>query len=327
MDTMKADRGETRKVSPLTRLVLVVAAITVAALGIAALVGLATNGFRWGQVGGPGTIVDERKSVSLDGVTSLVIVGVSEDIVLGDASSASGGASLDAWLHGNAGGSPSELPRLTAERAGSVVTVKVERIPRVVLSFNWTDVKLDVGLPAGYAGDLSVHSTSGGITLARHTYRALAVSSTSGSLKLDTVSASSLVMHTTSGDLAASAVSAGTADLSSTSGGIRVTSLAGANAAKMHTTSGDVDVTFAAVPARLDASSTSGSVRIRLPADAAFKLDARSTSGRVTCAFPITLQQDAPEGGRHALSGNVGGSAAGTATVSVHTTSGGIAIQ
>jgi lia operon protein LiaG len=301
----------------LTRVVLITAAVTVAALGIALLIGLATSGFSWGTFGRVGAPVDERQSVSLDGAESLVIEAASDDIVLADGT----GATLDAWLHGSASGATANPPRLVAERNGSTVTMRVERPRVVILGFTWSNVRLDISVPKGYAGDLSVKSTSGTIELGDHRYGSLTLSTTSGDEKVGTVTAASFKAHSTSGTLRAEAVSAKNVDLSSTSGDVRVNALAGDTT--LNTTSGSVNVAFSTVPSRIDAGSTSGNVTLRFPADAQFILDARSTSGGIKCDFPITIAQG--EGaGRRSLNGAVG---TGTAKVTVRTTSGSIRIQ
>jgi lia operon protein LiaG len=303
----------------LIRVVLITAAVTVAALGIAALIGLGTSGFRWNRLGVTGTEIDERKTVSLDGATSIVVEGVSDDVVLSDI----GGASLEARLQGSIGGQDAEAgPRLTAERSGSVVTVRVER-PRIVAwGFNWSSVRLEVGVPKGYTGRMSVKTVSGEIDIADHRYDALEVRTTSGDVRVGAIEVDSFTAHTTSGRIEAGAVTSRAVDISSVSGDVRVSSLTGD--AKLHTTSGDVTVTFAAVPPRIGADSTSGEVTLAFPMDAQFQLEARSTSGDITCQFPITVSQGATGGGRHALAGSVG---AGTAAVTVRTTSGDIRIE
>lgn len=302
---------------PLTRLVLITAAVTVAALVIALLIGLSAGGFRWDTFGGPGTPVDEKHSVSLDGVTSLAIEGVGDDVTLADGA----GTTLDAWLHGNASGASVDEPRLAVERNGAAVTVRVDRPRIVIVGFNWSNVRLDVGLPKGYAGDLSVRTVSGTIQLGDHRFGALTLNTTSGDEKMGTVTAATFKAHSTSGNVRAESVAAKSADISTTSGDVRVTALAGDTT--LHSTSGSLDVGFTAVPSRVDAGNTSGDVTLMFPADAQFTLDARSTSGGVTCDFPITISR-AEGAGRHGLAGAVGTSGN---KVTVQTTSGSIRIQ
>jgi len=77
------------------------------------------------------------------------------------------------------------------------------------------------------------------------------------------------------------------------------------------------------MPQRLQAKSTSGTVTVRLPADASFALDARSTSGDVACRFPIVVEESRAGGGSHVLAGKVG---TGAGSVTVRTVSGDIRV-
>ena len=306
----------------LTRVVLITTAVTVAALGIAALIGLATGGFRTGQFGGRGYTVDERKTLPLAGIDTIVIDGVSEDVRIVDGT----GDSLEAWLHGTVGaGSATTLPRLITERSGSTLTVRVDRDRQIGFGYFWSNVVLDVGVPKGYAQKISVKTVSGDVKVADHTYAGLALSTTSGDAEVGAVGAQEFSMHTTSGTMKAASVSADRSDFSSTSGDVRVQSLTGD--ATLHTTSGDMTVAFAASPSRVDASSTSGQVTLRMPSNAQFVLDAHSTSGDISCRFPITISQSATGGGRHALAGTVGGPGGTPGQVAVRTVSGDIHIE
>jgi lia operon protein LiaG len=325
MNTMKTERAEARKVSPLTRLVLVVAATSVAALGIAALVGLATGGLPWEHAGGGGAAVDERKAMDLAGVDLLSVEGVSEDVQIIEAT----GNGAEAWLHGTASsGSAANTPRLEVDRSGSTLNVHVYPDRTFGFDFYYSKLVLEVSVPADYAQKLSVHTVSGRLQVADHRadrgYAALDLSSTSGDVEAGSVNASQFAVHTTSGSIAAAGVAAKTVSLSSVSGSIRMASVAAAEEAGMHTTSGDMNVTYTVAPARTDASSTSGNVTLKLPPGAAFKLDARSTSGDITCDFPITISKRSSGGGMHSLVGDVG---AGTSVLTVHTTSGDIRIK
>jgi lia operon protein LiaG len=163
---------------------------------------------------------------------------------------------------------------------------------------------------------------SGNIRIADHAFAALTLSTTSGDAQAGTVSAQDFSMKTTSGDLTVENAASRRSEISTVSGDVRVKSLKGD--ATLHTNSGTVNVGFAAVPGRIEASSTSGDVLLRFPADAQFVLDARSTSGDITCRFPITISSGSTGGGRHALAGAVG---TGTGQVSVRTVSGDVRIE
>ena len=297
----------------LKRVVLVTAGVAVAALGVAALIALATGGFT--SLGRADAQVDQRETPSLAGVDQLRVESVSEDIHIKSSSA----DTLDAWFHGFVRGRDSRsLPRMVLDRSGSIMTVHIER-PPFVFGFFWGILSLDVSVPASYTGSLSVSSVSARVDVEDHQYSKLALSTVSGEIQVGSVKSSDFSANTTSGRVRAGSVDSSTAELSSVSGEIEVQSLSGATA--VHTTSGRVAITYATMPAAVDAVTTSGSVLLRFPQDSAFDLDARSTSGDVKCAFPITIAESTSGGGRHALAGTVGN---GGNKVSVRTVSGGI---
>ena len=303
----------------LTRVVMITAAVAVASLGIAALIGFAVGGFHPARFGGTGMAVDERKSLPLDGVAEIAITAVSEDIRIVEGT----GDSVEAWYHGTVGTSRSDaVPRLVAERRGSTAELRVERNRPMSIGFFWSDLSLEVKVPKGYAQKLSAKTVSGNIDVADHGYAGLALSTTSGDMRIGAVSAAGFSAHTVSGELLAASVASQASDITSVSGDVDVKSITGDMT--VHTTSGEVTLGFAATPARFDGESTSGDIMIRLPRDAQFTLDARSTSGEVVCRFPITISESRKGGGSHVLSGAVG---AGAGAVSVRTVSGEIRIE
>lgn len=303
----------------LRKLVLITAAIAVAGLGIAAIIGLATTGFHPSQLGrAGGTTIDEKRSLASSGIELLTVSGVSEDVRITEAS----GGDIEAWFHGSVGASGSEtIPHLVTERQGSTAQIRVDRKGTPQLGFLWSDLVLEVRVPVGYARKLTVQSVSGGIELAGHTYSSLSLASTSGDIKTGALTAVDAVIASTSGDVIAESVISRSAAVSTVSGLIQIRAVTGDSA--VHTTSGDVKLTYAASPSHVDASSTSGSVTIVMPPDASFHLDARSTSGDVRCAFPITISGNSSGGGGHSLYGVVG---AGTGSVSIRTVSGEIQV-
>jgi lia operon protein LiaG len=302
-----------------TRVVVITAIVAGGCLGIAALIGLAAGGFAPWEFRRTGVTVDERKSLPLTGVDLVALTTIADNIRVIDGK----GDSVEAWLHGTAGAvNPDAVPHLVAERAGSTADIRVERKQPVIIGHLWSDLTLEVSLPKGYAGRLSVKSVSADINVVDHAYAGLALSTTSGEIRVGAVSALDFSMYSISGDLSATAVSSRRADMSSVSGDVEVKSLAGDTT--VHTTSGGVKIAFAVTPPRLDAASTSGDVMLRLPSDARFILDARSTSGNISCTFPITISERAAGGGNHVLAGAVG---SGPKTVAVRTVSGDIRIE
>lgn len=283
----------------LTRVVVITAIVAVAALGLATVIGFAAGGFSPRQFGRSGVAIDERKTLSLDGIDLVSIVWVSGKVRIVEGA----GRSVEAWVHGTVGtGNPDAVPHLVAERSGSTADIHLERKQPASIGFFWSDLVLEVSVPAGYAKKLTVKAVSADVEVAGHTY-------------------SGLELSTTSGDVKVGAVTAQRTEISSVSGDVEVKSMTGDT--NLHTISGSASLAFAAVPGRIDAGSTSGDITITLPSDAQFDLDARSTSGTMTCVFPITIRENRSGGGSHVLSGTVG---AGANTVVLRTVSGDIKI-
>jgi lia operon protein LiaG len=303
----------------LTRIVIVTAVVAVVSLGIAALVGFTSGGFDPRRSGGAGRSVDERKTLDLDGVTLLSISSVSEDVRIVEGQS----ARAEAWLHGTASaGNRDSVPRLETARNGSAAEIRAERERRFGIGPFWNDLVLEVTIPKGYTGKLSTKTVSADIDVADHPYSALSLLTTSGDMRVGSLTADVLNVQTTSGTLKIGTADVRSATLSSVSGDIEARALSGDTT--VHTTSGDVRISFSSLPARLEAVSNSGTITLRLPAEAGFTLDARSTSGDIACGFPITVSESQTGGGRHSLHGVV---QAGSRSVIARTTSGDIRIE
>jgi hypothetical protein len=302
----------------LARVVVITAIVAVVALGLATVIWFAAGGFSPWHFGRSGVAVDERKTLSLDGIDLVSIVWVSGKVRIVEGA----GRSVEAWVHGTVGtGNPDAMPHLDAKPSGRTMEIRLERKQAASMGFFWNDLVLEVSVPAGYASKLTVKAVSADVEVADHTYSSLELSTTSGDVKVGAVRAADFRMSTTSGSLRVARVTTQRTEISSVSGDVEVKSMTGDT--NLHTISGSASLAFAAVPGRIDAGSTSGDITITLPSDAQFDLDAHSTSGTVTCGFPITIRENRSGGGSHVLSGTVG---AGANTVVVRTVSGDIGI-
>jgi DUF4097 and DUF4098 domain-containing protein YvlB len=285
--------------STFTRVVIITAAVTAGCLGIAAVIGITTAGFVPGRLEAA-TTVDESKSIPLSGVDLVSIRSVSDEVRIIEGT----GGAIQARLHGTvSSSSPDAQPRLSAERSGSTVEIRLERTSLFTFGFAWNHLVLEVSIPKGYRGKLEARSVSADLDVAEHAYQGLALATTSGSMRAGAVTASEFSARTTSGDLAVEALRA--EQISAVS------------------VSGSLTIGVASAPRRLQAESTSGTVTVLLPSDASFTLDAHSTSGDVRCAFPIVVERSRNGGGDHLLAGKVG---TGAGLVAVRTVSGDIRV-
>ena len=163
-----------------------------------------------------------------------------------------------------------------------------------------------------------------------------AVVASAGSGSLDIGGGASLDAHTGSGSIRAVGIAGpttaksgsgtiridltgkGDVDASAASGGVTVTGVDGG--LRVTSSSGSVSVTGR--PSRpWTIRSSSGSVIVRLPADAAFDLDAHASSGRVDSAHPVTMTGRIDKG---RIQGQVRG---GGPLVEIRSSSGGVRIQ
>lgn len=189
---------------------------------------------------------------------------------------------------------------------------------------------IDIG---GVRSSVDVSSGSGSIVVGRV---GGAVVASAGSGSLDIGGGTSLDAQTGSGSIRAVGIAGrttaksgsgtirieltgkGDVDASAASGGVTVTGVDGG--LRVTSASGSVSVTGR--PSRpWTIRSSSGSVTVRLPADAAFDLDAHANSGRVDSAHPVTMTGRIDKG---RIQGQVRG---GGPLVEIRSSSGGVRIQ
>lgn len=142
---------------------------------------------------------------------------------------------------------------------------------------------IELYMPKRYYGVLNVKTVSGKIEAPhRLALSELSVSNTSGKIALTDVMAGNVVLSTVSGAIDVGTLKA-MADIHSTSGSIRISHAEGDGA--FRTVSGSIDVSFRTVTGDLNARSTSGRVRLAVPALLSFSLEANTVSGTIHVPF------------------------------------------
>jgi hypothetical protein len=226
--------------------VMVTAAVAVAGLGIAFAIAVAWGAFRAPAMGA-GAAVDEARSFTPAEADRVTVDAVSERVVVGQSTD----GRVNLRLRGNIAGIRQDAaPRLSAETRAGALEVRVLHWPHAGLAILPANLVLEISLPRGLQGSLSVRTVSGEVELAEGSFRELAVTTKSGEVRLAPVSAESVSIRTTSGEIF-----------------LRCASRPGS--AEIHSTSGDVTMT--------------------LPEGAGLRLSARSTSGGTRCDLPITV--------------------------------------
>lgn len=158
---------------------------------------------------------------------------------------------------------------------------------------------IEVYLPKAFFGTLNVNTISGKIQAdARLSLSELAVSNTSGRIQLSDVMAGTAVLSTVSGSIAVASLRS-VASVQTTSGTIRIAHAEGNG--DFRSVSGSVELSFRSVTGDILAKSTSGRVRLGLPAGLSFFLDVSTVSGMIS-----VMEAESLSGGKRAKSGAIG---------------------
>jgi len=158
------------------------------------------------------------------------------------------------------------------------------------------------------------------VKVPRANYKFDAISSTSGDVEVTGVSGD-LRAKSTSGNVTVKGVT-GAVNASSTSGNVHVGEINGTVSGK--STSGDVEVEIAQLNGAgdMDFASTSGNVRVKLPANLDADVRMSTTSGGLKTDFPLTIEEPERGSGRRA-SGQIGG---GSRKLKLSSTSGSVSL-
>jgi lia operon protein LiaG len=273
-------------------------------------------------------ILDEKSGGVIDGINEITIdtdsVGVR--VISYD------GNEVKAQLKGSA--DKNSLPELSINKASDKIQIKVASKHSLVF-FGFMNLDFDVYIPAKYAQNLMVESSSGSIDLSSFSLSELQCTAQSGSLKVKDVTAKRIILDCSSGSINASNVKgsivskchsgstklsdieSSDVDVSTTSGSIVLDGELGT--IKAEAVSGSIKADIAKLAGDISMKNTSGSCRISLPSDAKFQIKANTTSGGIHCSFPVT-----GDTGDHYIDGNVNN---GTTKITLKSVSGSISIN
>lgn len=192
---------------------------------------------------------------------------------------------------------PEYFARVTADETG--IAIRYGNRPVIMNSLRGN---IELFIPKKFFGVLNVKTISGKLEMAgRFVLSELTLSNTSGRISIGSITSGTVVISTISGSIDIGSMQA-LANVGTTSGSIRVGDASGDGEYK--SVSGAVEVTYKAVTGDITAASTSGRVKLTLPALLSFALKATSVSGRIDVPF----KGASLEGGKHAVSGTVGAS-------------------
>ena len=277
--------------------------------------------------------IDQSGESDIVGVSSIRIGTVSSPIHIEPAE----GDTLTAHLTGTFSANREDAePKLIVKKSGSSLTVEV-KYPHFYGLFSNADMELTVSLPAEYAGELSLETSSAyaessmPLVLERFSFESVSgemniwditakeadISTTSGRVNTEIKGCETFEFNSVSGDIEAD-IEAASVHAATTSGRIVLGGLTGGFAAE--SISGDISADFAALTEDVKVDNTSGSVSLTVPGDSGFSLEYDTTSGSFHSDLPVTMTESSPTN----IEGSVG---EGGPIVRVNTISGGLTIQ
>ncbi len=177
---------------------------------------------------------------------------------------------------------------LSLEKSGDVVLIKIIYPNNQIILIN-KNLKLDIGVPESYSGQLYVETTSGNVKAGDLKTEKLGVKSTSGDVKINNITVlGDSYMETTSGDINAMNIVSSNSEYKSTSGEITLTDSGEINSIK--TTSGNIEVDGYLPKNDADFESTSGDISLYLKNSSSVRVEFHSISGDLKNSFGDILE-------------------------------------
>ena len=279
-----------------------------------------------------GTDINQTGESDIGGVDSIRIEPVSSPIHIEPAE----GDTFTAHLLGTFSANREDAqPKLIVKKSGGSLTVEV-KYPHFYGLFSNAEMDLTVSLPAEYAGELSLetssayaessmplalerfsfNSVSGEMNIWDITAREAEISTSSGRVNTQIKGCETFEFNSVSGDIEAD-IDAASVRASTTSGRIVLQGLTGGLIA--NSISGSVTADFAALTEDVNVDNTSGRVSLTVPGDSGFSLRYETVSGSFHSDLPVTMTESSPTN----IEGRVG---EGGPNVRVNTISGGLNI-
>lgn len=279
--------------------------LLVCVIGVGIIIGLgyANEGgdgvFKWSNLFGEGTEVNESESLDLNGVSELYIDCVSGDIDVIKSDDAK------VTLKGHVWPADEASDFLKVFKEGDTLTVKFD-IKSKPFGIK-TDVNMSVYLPKENGINVKIKSSSGRIVVSDMEFDDLAINSTSGSTTVTDCKGNDMDLRKSSGSTNVENADFNAININSTSGNIDVvntpaditidstsgsTDISEATGSiYLRSTSGRVSVSVDGTqPKPINIDSTSGGVKLYLDNGANFMLYAKAVSGRISSDFEIAVK-------------------------------------
>jgi len=278
--------------------------------------------------------VDEKKSETLQGINSIYIKDVSENI--------SFISTNDNMVKVHLYGSYSPINQdykidLVFNKVGSNLNIEVKYKYNESGNNYRSNLKLDIYLPEKYKGKLKAVTVSGNIIADKLALESFICTTVSGNVNVGHMSSNkaeivtvsggaeingiidSFEFQSVSGSLLSDNFTAKSARFSTTSGDIKAEGNPGNINSDMM--SGNLTLEYKTFSNKVRASIGNGDIIIKLPQNTGFDLDFNTISGDMNCAFPINLSEGSNKKGIKGTVGQAKGS------IDVDTISGNLKIE
>lgn len=307
------------------KIVLWLAAVALVCFGIGLLIFNITGGYKgnYGSVNFGSVInskdskeysVNDEKTASIDGINNIIVEASSADInIIPEKRN-----DVKAHLYGNI--TATFETKLYLNSSAGTMEISIDKQNIGSFSVYGSSLKLDIYVPESYTNNLKVKTSSGKINAVnKMNLKDVSFDLSSGNVTMKDLTCENLAVKCSSGAIDGENIITKSADMDITSGSIN---LAGFNGnLNGETTSGKIYIEYSDFHNDVDLKATSGNIELKLPDYAQFKLQSKATSGRVSCKFPITVDDSEK---RNELNGVVGN---GKNSVNVNTTSGNVVIS
>jgi DUF4097 and DUF4098 domain-containing protein YvlB len=182
----------------------------------------------------------------------------------------------------------------------------------------WTNrsARVELAVPPGAA--LELHTSNGKVKTSGPTGNVVAETSNGD---VETKEATGPLTLTTSNGSITVAGGSGRLELHTSNGKIKVEETEGA-VVNAHTSNSSIEFTGRLVDGEHSLRTSNGSIVLRLPADARFRVEAETSNGKITCDFPLKKNENRR---KTQLRGSAGENP--PARIQLHTSNGNITIQ
>ncbi|MBZ2174210.1 DUF4097 domain-containing protein [Schnuerera sp. xch1] len=193
----------------------------------------------------------------------------------------------DIKIHYNGYLKSNYIPELETKRLGNILYITFKRNNSNSYSVSNSDIKLNIYIPNNYEDRIKVITSSGDINVSKLELSQLNLTTNSGDIIVKDVTLDTISTETSSGNQIIKSITSTKSNLIASSGDINVYNFIGDMV--VETSSGEIKLNYNEFNKDINATTSSGNVKIVLPESSQFNIDAYASSGNITTEFPVTI--------------------------------------